>query len=457
MKTQVTPSARRRIAPLLAALLVASSLVACGGGGSGNQVVDKAGLALYTSAPATVSVPSGQSATYAVGGGGAGSQFVSYKASSSDPRIATAAIDGTKLVITAVGVGTAAINVTDSAGADVVVNVTVGGVSIQKLQLGAPATVTLDPGVTQQYKINGGAGPYTAVSSNPRVVATAAGTDSVIVTAANPGSATVIVYDNTGASSSFSITVGGASDGAQLYTTAPSFINLGQNSKASFQIAGGSGPYTVVSNSPDIATAAVDGTTLTLQTLSQAGKAQIDIVDAKGTRVSVIANVGGTSTALLSTTAPSILSIGTAPSPTYQIIGGVGPYTVSSSNPAVAKADVNGSSLVITGLSSGTAQIVVFDSTGAASMSAVAVGGGVTQVPLYTTAPDSITVLVGAKPTYTIAGGAAPFVVSSSDVTVATVSMSGNSFTVTGVSAGMATVQVHDANGTPVQVLVTVK
>jgi L-serine deaminase len=40
---------------------------------------------------------------------------------------------------------------------------------------------------------------------------------------------------------------------------------------------------------------------------------------------------------------------------------------------------------------------------------------------------------------------------------VATVSMSGNSFTVTGVSAGMATVQVHDANGTPVQVLVTVK
>jgi hypothetical protein len=457
MKTQVTPSARRRMAPLLAALLVATSLVACGGGGSGNRVIDTPGVALFTSAAATISVASGQSTTYTVGGGGAGSSFVSYQASSSNPRVATASIDGTKLVIAGVGTGTAVVKVTDSAGATVSINVTVGGGGSTTLQLAAPQSVMLNPGDTQQYKVSGGAGAYTAVSSNPRVIATSTGTDTVSVTAANTGTATVVVYDSTGASASFVISVGGAAEGVPLYTTAPSLVNLGQNSKASFQIAGGSAPYTVVSNSTDIATAAIDGTTLTLQSKSQAGKAQVDIVDAKGTRVTVIANVGGTSTALLSTTAPSFLSIGTTPSPTYQIIGGVGPYTASSSNPAVVKADVNGSSLVITGLSSGTAQIVVFDSTGASSMSGVAVGGGVTEVPLYTTAPDSITVVVGAKPTYSIGGGAAPFVVNSSDVTVATVAQSGNSFTVTGVSAGMAAIKIHDANGTAAQVLVTVK
>lgn len=49
-------------------------------------------------------------------------------------------------------------------------------------------------------------------------------------------------------------------------------------------------------------------------------------------------------------------------------------------------------------------------------------GEGRGDVPLYTTAP--IAVSVGAAPTYTIAGGASPYVVTSSDVQVATVTQS---------------------------------
>jgi hypothetical protein len=59
----------------------------------------------------------------------------------------------------------------------------------------------------------------------------------------------------------------------------------------------------------------------------------------------------------------------------------------------------------------------------------------------------SITVQVGAAPTYTIAGGAAPYVKTSSDVTVATVSQTDNTYTIKGVAAGIAQVSIHDANG----------
>ena len=56
-----------------------------------------------------------------------------------------------------------------------------------------------------------------------------------------------------------------------------------------------------------------------------------------------------------------------------------------------------------------------------------------------------------------IAGGAAPYTVTSSNVNVITVSQTGNTFTATGVAAGLATITIHDANGTAVNIMVTVQ
>lgn len=456
MKTQVIPSARLRLTTIAAALIASTALVACGGG-SGNVVLNHPGVALFTSAASAISLAAGQSSTFTVGGGGSGSQFVSYKASSNNPSVVTANIDGTNLTLAGLAAGTALVNVTDSAGANVVINVTVPTAGGQTLMLAAPSAVTLAPGNTAQYKITGGTGPYTAVSSNPNIAAVAAGTDSLSVTAANSGSATVIVFDSKGASAQISLNVSGANTTIALYTTAPQAVDLGTNATASYQIAGGVGPYTVTSSYTDAVTVAVSGSTLTLQTSSLAGKATINVVDAVGTKVTFTANVNGSAPVALHTTAPGNLSIGVGPSPTYQVLGGIGPYAVSSSNPSVATASISGSALNISGLASGTAQVVVFDSTGATTATAVTVAGGSGVVPLYTTAPDSITVKVGATPTYTIAGGAAPYVVTSSDVTVATVSQTNNTFTVTGVAAGLAQVSVHDANGSSTVIVANVK
>lgn len=456
MKTQVKPSARLRLTAIAAALIASTALVACGGG-SGNTVLDQPGMALFTSAASAITLAPGQTSTFTVGGGGSGSQFVSYKASSSNESIVTASINGTKLTLAGLAGGTAIVNVTDSAGANVVINVTVPAATGQALALAAPSAVTLAPGNTTQYKISGGTGPYTAVSSNPNIAAVATGPDSLSVTAANSGSATIVVFDSKGASTQLSLNVSGADTTIALYTTAPQSVNLGANATAAYQIAGGVGPYTATSSYTDVVTAAANGSTLTLQASSLAGQATINITDAVGTKVSFIANVNSSAPVLLHTTAPSSLSIGVGPAPTYQVQGGIGPYAVSSSNPGVATASISGSALNISGLASGTAQIVVFDSTGASSAVAVTVAGGSGVVPLYTTAPDSITVKAGAAPTYTIAGGAAPYVVTSSDVTIATVSQTDNTFTVTGVSTGLAQVSVHDANGSSKVIVVNVK
>lgn len=457
MKSSVIPSARVRLTQLAAAVIAAAALVACGGGGSGNSVVDKPGLGLYTTAPSQITIAAGATSTYTIGGGGGTAGFVNYKASSSNDQVASVKVDKNSLIVTAHTGGTASIQVVDSAGGNLIINVTVPTSPVSNLAIAAPASVILVPGNTVQYKINGGVGPFTAVASNPNAVALSTGADTLSVTAANPGTSTVVVYDRTGASAKIELAVSGATDSANLYTTAPESFFMQSKATATYKIAGGLGPYTVTSSNTAIVDATVNSGVLTVTSGSVAGKATLNIRDAKGSLVVVTANVSGDSAVALYTTAPSSISIGLGDAPAYSIQGGVGPFTATSSNAAVAKASVTGNSLNITGLSTGVADVVIFDSTGASVKVTATVQGGSAIVPLYTTAPESITVAVGAKPTYTIAGGASPYTVTSSNVDVITVSQTGTTFTATGVAAGLATITIHDANGTAVNIMVTVQ
>ena len=72
-------------------LLCAALLAACGGGGTADVVVDKAGVALFTSAGAGITLDPGTKSTYTIGGGG-GAKFTSYSAASSNAAIATATV-----------------------------------------------------------------------------------------------------------------------------------------------------------------------------------------------------------------------------------------------------------------------------------------------------------------------------------------------------------------------------
>ena len=114
-----------------------------------------------------------------------------------------------------------------------------------------------------------------------------------------------------------------------------------------------------------------------------------------------------------------------------------------SSDPSVVTVAMVGNSLTLSAVSGGTAQVVITDSLGARTSFQVTVGGA---IALHTTAPGAITLSPGAAnaQTYEIRGGASPYTVTSGNVGVATASVSGTIFTVTGVGVGSANLQVTD-------------
>ena len=135
--------------------------------------------------------------------------------------------------------------------------------------------------------------------------------------------------------------------------------------------------------------------------------------------------------------------------------GGTGPYTATSSNASVADALLAGNSLKVTGITAGSANIVIRDSQGATVNVAVTVPAAST-IPLFTTAPPSVSIAIGSSQTYGVGGGTGPYTATSSNAGVADITLVGNSLKVIGLKAGSASIVVRDSVGASVTVAVTV-
>jgi hypothetical protein len=172
-------------------------------------------------------------------------------------------------------------------------------------------------------------------------------------------------------------------------------------------------------------------------------------------RRAVKVTVPAASTVPLFTTAPPSVTIAIGSTQTYGVGGGTGPYTATSSNASVADVSLVGNSLTVTGITAGAANVVIRDSQGATVNVAVTVPAAST-VPLYTTAPPSVTIAIGSTQTYGVGGGTGPYTATTSNSTVADVSLVGNSLKVLGLKAGSASIVVRDAVGASTTVAVTV-
>lgn len=156
------------------AFLVVLGLGACGGSGDSTTCVsgiaslcDKLNpvpaTALYTSAPSTITMISGWSASYTVGGGSG-----VYTATSGNAGIVTANISGTTLTINSIGAGAAPIAVVDSYGKSVTIDVKVlakGQTNIAPSLF--PASITVDDCTTNiPFVFTGGTAPFTIFTSD---------------------------------------------------------------------------------------------------------------------------------------------------------------------------------------------------------------------------------------------------------------------------------------------------
>jgi hypothetical protein len=443
---------------------VAMALAACGGGGSGNTVIDTPGKPLYTTASPALSLAVGASTTFSAGGGGGGAKFTSYSASSSTPSVATVSSEGSNFTVKALAAGNTTISVSDSVGAVVVIALTVPqpGTSGQPanpvaLFVNAPAAVILAKGALAQYLVSGGTAPYIIASSAQHVVSATSSGETALVKAEAVGTATIVVFDAKGASQKFTVTVesaaGGESSNVPLYTTAPATLLLSNGMSVNYVIAGGTAPYFAASATPSQVGVAVSGNTMSISALAS-GQARITLRDAVGAQVLLSVGVFEGEPFALFTTAPSSIALNIGAVSTYAVKGGTPPYSASIDKQSIAAANVVDTTLTVRGINGGTANVVVFDSVGATVKIAATVDSAVVApISLFTTAASTITVMPAASASFTVAGGAAPYTATSSDVSIATVALVGKDFSIVGGVAGTASIVVRDALGT----LVTIK
>jgi len=241
-----------------------------------------------------------------------------------------------------------------------------------------------------------------------------------------------------------------------LFTTAPSALTLTLGNGQDFTVGGGAGPYTAVSSDTSTAVGGISGTTLTLGAI-QPGLAAITVRDSRGATTNIAVTVKPLRALATSMPNPLIIPVGNGGAQAYTVTGGVAPYVVTSNNPNVLSAVLNsaGNGVVLTGLAAGNASVRITDNAGASVSSDVTVAPTST-IALFTTAPSSVTIATKSNTTYSIGGGTAPYTVTSSNASAATVSQTDSSFTIHGVAPGVSEVVIRDSVGATVSVGVTV-
>ena len=321
----------------------------------------------------------------------------------------------------------------------------------QALFTTAPSGLTLTLGSAQSFTVGGGRTPYTVASNDSTIVVPSLSGSSLTLGAASPGSASVTIRDAAGATASVAVTI---KPSRALFTTAPSSVTMGVglSSAQTYQVGGGAGPYTLTSSNTNAISAVLTGGNLTITGLA-AGSGDVQLMDSVGATVVIAVTVSSTPTLDLYTTASPGVTLPNGSSATYSVGGGTAPYTVTSANTSIATVSLSGNSLTINAMAAGTTPIVIRDSTGAT------VTANVTVAPassLFTTAPQDVTIGVGAAPVYTVGGGVGPYTAMSSNAGIATVSLSGSSLVITGVATGAATVVLRDSAGATLNIAVTV-
>lgn len=160
----------------------------------------------------------------------------------------------------------------------------------------------------------------------------------------------------------------------------------------------------------------------------------------------------------LTVLAPAAVTIQVGALQQYAIKGGVKPYSVYSSDPAVAMGWIGGDDNVFVGtVVAGKATVTIADANNS-KFNIVVTSGSATE--FYTTAAATLTVTPGVAyaQTFTLGGGTPPYSATSSFPAVATVTVNGNQMTITGVqiSGTGSNITIRDAAGATLSVAVTV-
>ena len=340
-----------------------------------------------------------------------------------------------------------------------------------------PSTLTIDgnQGGTATFTVTGGIPGYriysnnAAFSPNPATLQRSGDSFTVNVPAGTPATTvTFTIIDSQG--NRVTATLNITSTQTATLAVNPTAATIGASETAVFTITGGRAPYTVTSSRPTIAFNSTPGNgtwivtqaggtfTVTGGVVSAATAVVFTITDANGasiTQPTVTVNPGGGATFAVSPNNVTLTgTAGTDDRVTFTINGGVGPFSVLTSNaPVIPAPSVSGRTFTINpnpvGANTAVTLTVVDLSNGNTVTATVTVTPQTTNFAIN---PSTITMTSGTFTNFYIIGGNGPFTVVSGNSAVVTVDGQG----VVNLGSGVRTFRVDAimASGTAVTITV---
>ena len=336
---------------------------------------------------------------------------------------AVANINASTAVLSALTSGTMTVTAVDANGATASSAV----ITVRTITV-SPPTASVETAGTLQFTVAGGAAPYNWTSSNPTIATV--NTTTGLLTAVTAGAITVRATDADGIignSGTITVTTPPPPPLPAAVAITPQTGTLAAGQTLQFSATGGTAPYTWSSANPATATVSATG----LLTAVGAGTSTVTVTDNVGSAIT-----SGTITVTQTQISPNSSFIGVGQTLQFSAIGGVTPYTWSSSNTAIAS--INATSGLLTSLSAGSVIISATDNIAQTATTANIVISSINVSP-QTTSLDT-----GSTLQFSASGGTAPYNWTSNNTSIATVNATTG--LVTAIAAGTAIITATDTN-----------
>jgi hypothetical protein len=348
------------------------------------------GVPPVVASPQTLNLSTGASADVLLSGGSG-----NYDFAVSNSAVATATLNGGKLTVVAGNTaGNATITVRDQADATrsvtIPVAVTAGPAPVQPMTA-SPSSATGAVSESLKFLLQNGTAPYDVVVSNPAVasVQLPVAANLLTVQLLQAGDVTLVVTDAKGQTLNIPVTVK-QGQGASL-RFAPSAFEISEDDLQPIflTVFGGTPPYRAITSDLMLSSVQVNSDQFSVGLGTQGNRCinpvdqqgnyipsgfynvTLTVMDAGGAFATSVMTIRDNGTGMpgicpagggLSTTAGLSTTILFGSSRTYSISGGAQPYTVASSNPAVAAVALSSQNgFSITGLTVGTATVTIRD------------------------------------------------------------------------------------------------